>query len=141
MEATFSGLLKDYSWLFQKVLKIESCWIRCNYLLIMFLTSFNISRCKFSSRTKVNSNKFTLIKTTHIFIFHILHAWILTKREELSFRIVFAFPNASIAGLAWMIWSSSVPYFQIIFLSSKTLKYFHILKIYVNTRNYFLNCN
>lgn len=33
----------------------------------------------------------------------------LTNLEELSFRIVLAFPNASRAGLAWMIWSSRVP--------------------------------
>lgn len=33
----------------------------------------------------------------------------LTNLEELSFRIVLAFPKASRAGLAWMIWSSRVP--------------------------------
>jgi len=34
----------------------------------------------------------------------------LTKREELSFLTVLAFPKASSRGLALMIWSSSVPY-------------------------------
>ena len=33
----------------------------------------------------------------------------LTKREELSFLTVLAFPKASSSGLALMIWSSSVP--------------------------------
>lgn len=33
----------------------------------------------------------------------------LTKREELSFLTVLAFPKASSRGLALMIWSSSVP--------------------------------
>lgn len=34
----------------------------------------------------------------------------LTKREELSLRIVLALPNASIAGLASIIWSSKEPW-------------------------------
>lgn len=34
----------------------------------------------------------------------------LTKREELSLRIVFALPNASMAGLASIIWSSKDPW-------------------------------
>lgn len=34
----------------------------------------------------------------------------LTKREELSLRIVLALPNASMAGLASMIWSSKDPW-------------------------------
>ena len=34
----------------------------------------------------------------------------LTKRDELSFLTVLAFPKASSSGLALMIWSSSVPW-------------------------------
>lgn len=34
----------------------------------------------------------------------------LTNRDELSFRRVLALPKASRAGLAWMIWSSRVPW-------------------------------
>ena len=34
----------------------------------------------------------------------------LTKREELSLRMVLAFPKASMAGLASMIWSSREPW-------------------------------
>jgi len=37
----------------------------------------------------------------------------LTNLEELSFLMVLALPKASNAGLAWIIWSSSVPYKQI----------------------------
>ena len=37
---------------------------------------------------------------------------VLTKRDELSLRNVLALPKASMAGLASMIWSSSVPWVQ-----------------------------
>ena len=34
---------------------------------------------------------------------------VLTKRDELLFLVVLALPYASSTGLAWTIWSSSVP--------------------------------
>lgn len=47
----------------------------------------------------------TTTTTTHEYC----HFWELTKRDELSLRMVLALPNASIAGLASMIWSSKEP--------------------------------
>lgn len=46
------------------------------------------------------------IKIFYLYLYFIQK---LTNLEELSFRMVLAFPKASKAGLAWMIWSSRVP--------------------------------
>ena len=80
------------------------------------LTCFDICRCQFSTCAKVYSNEFTLQNKTNNILVSVLvdqirvipSGW-LTKREELSFLIVLAFPKASSRGLAWMIWSSRVP--------------------------------
>lgn len=42
----------------------------------------------------------------------------LTKREELSLRMVLALPQASRGGLAWMTWSSRLPYTFFFFKNS-----------------------
>ncbi len=90
-------------------------------------TWFDVRSSNFSLIVKLNSDKLALNQqvrietkqqnTRHWILMMKLIVVIIqkneqTKRDELSLRMVFAFPNASRMGLAWMICSSTVPYFE-----------------------------
>lgn len=136
------ALIKTYLWLWDNKMPFEKCWVEkltCSASAVQTNSNSeqlfeNTYRCRCQQTPvsllgqsefwwtcpeahKYKPTVFTtrLHKNSHETQSCVLHSSLqdeLTKREELSLRMVLAFPNASMAGLASIIWSSKDPWIQ-----------------------------